>query len=140
MGDCWHANDRGAPRCVSLKNGEFYMSERMHRHPLRDRIVARIKAGDFASVREIMAVASLPRQTVNRWLREHELDLGVCRLKRLAKMHEQEERYLSGLPPRRKPSKALLHWLANRYKRQWDQRHGAQQEGVQTSGSRDSGR
>jgi hypothetical protein len=73
------------------------------RHPLRDRILSRIRRGELASVREIMLVASIPRQTANRWLREAAIDLGVMRLRHLAKLHRQEEEYLetrSGQPMR----------------------------------------
>jgi hypothetical protein len=64
------------------------------RHPLRNRIITRIRRGDFASVNEIMLVGTLPRQTVNRWLREEKIDLAAMRLRHLAKLHRQEEEYL----------------------------------------------
>lgn len=66
------------------------------RHPLRDRILSRIRRGEIASVREIMLVASVPRQTANRWLREDAIDLAAMRLRLVAKMHAQEELYLAG--------------------------------------------
>lgn len=78
---------------------------------------------------EIVVVTSLPRQTVSRWLREEGIDLPAERMKRLAKMHEQEERHLAGLPPRRRPSKRFLRKVANRAKRQWDKHH-AHSEGT----------
>lgn len=76
------------------------------RHPLRDRILARIRRGDLASVREIMLVASIPRQTANRWLREAGIDLTVARMRRVAQMHEQEELYLAARSGMRKPTAA----------------------------------
>ena len=85
-------------------------------------------------MREIEVVTSVPRQTIARWLREDELDLGKLRMRRLAKLHEQEERYLAGLPPKRKPSKRLLRWLAAKAKRQWDQVH-ADEEAIPPTGS-----
>jgi len=100
------------------------------RHPLRDRILNRIRRGEIASVREIVLVASIPRQTANRWLREAGIKLDDARLRAVNKMHEQEERYLAGLPPRRKPSKRFLRKVADRAKAQWDKRH-AQPEGIQ---------
>lgn len=86
------------------------MLERMpgHRHPLRDRILLRIKRGELASVPEIMLVASIPRQTANRWLREARIKLGAARLHLVAKMREQEERYLAGLSPLHKPTKRQM--------------------------------
>jgi hypothetical protein len=101
-------------------------------HPLRDRVMLRVSRGDFATVREIMVVASLPRATVCRWLREARIDLGTVRMRRLAKLHDIEERYLAGLPAKRKPTKALLHWIADRAKRKWDARNAAQPESVST--------
>jgi hypothetical protein len=93
------------------------------RHPLRDRILHRIRRGDLASVREIMLVASVPRQTANRWLRESGIDLANARLRHVARMREQEERHLAGLPPRRRPSKKYLRKIADQAKRDWDKRH-----------------
>ncbi|MCK1585472.1 hypothetical protein IVB03_39450 [Bradyrhizobium sp. 168] len=90
------------------------------RHPLRDRVLARVKRGEIASVVEIMLVASVPRQTANRWLRQSRLDLADLRLRAVARMHEQEERYLAGLPPRRKPSKRFLRKVADDAKAEWD--------------------
>lgn len=52
-------------------------------------------------MREIMLVATVPGQTVNRWLREEKIDLAAMRLRHLAKLHRVEEEYLesrSGQP------------------------------------------
>lgn len=76
------------------------------RHPLRDRILVRIQRGELASVREIMLVASIPRQTVNRWLREAGIDLSVVRMRMVAKMHGQEELYLAGRSGVKRPTAA----------------------------------
>jgi hypothetical protein len=95
------------------------------RHPLRSRTLAGIKSGRFATVSEIMMVASIPRQTANRWLREAGIKLADARLRRLAKMRSQEERYLEGLPPLRRPSKPVQHQAADRAKAKWDRDHGA---------------
>jgi hypothetical protein len=101
------------------------------RHPLRNRLLLRVRRGDFATVKEIMIVGSLPRQTVCRWLREDRIDLASARLRLIASMHEREERFLAGLPARRKPSKRLLRKIADRAKKEWDERH-AEPESVQT--------
>jgi hypothetical protein len=110
------------------------------RHPLRNRLLLRVRRGDFATVKEIMLVGSLPRQTVCRWLREARIDLAQMRLKQIVKMHEREERFLAGLPAKKRPSKKLLHWIAGRAKKQWDQRHATEQEGVPAAGSGDPDR
>ncbi|MCK1445414.1 hypothetical protein IVB43_23805 [Bradyrhizobium sp. 48] len=73
-------------------------------------------------MREIMLVASIPRQTANRWLRQAGIKLGDARLRLVTKMHEQEERYLAGLPERRRPSKKRLRAIADQAKREWDER------------------
>lgn len=110
--------------CVVPENQEFSLVERMAapRHPLRDRILARIRRGDIASVQEIMLIATVPRQTANRWLREAGIDLALGRMRAVARMHEQEERYLAGLPSRRRPSKRKLRAIADRAHRQWRER------------------
>lgn len=76
------------------------------RHPLRDRILIRIRRGEIASVREMMLVASIPRQTANRWLREAGIKLEDARMHMVAKMHEQEERYLAGRNGMKRPTAA----------------------------------
>lgn len=93
-----------------FKTDAFHILERMpgHRHPLRDRILLRIKRGELASVREMMLVASIPRQTANRWLREGKIKLDAARMHLVAKMREQEERYLAGLSPLHKPTKKQM--------------------------------
>lgn len=82
-------------------------------------------------------VASVPRQTIGRWLREAGLDLEQMRVQHLAKLHEQEERYLAGKPAKQKPTKKLLRWIANKAKREWDQRHAAEQESLSEAAGRD---
>ena len=67
-------------------------------------MIARIRKGEFASVREIMLVATLPRQTVNRWLREEKIDLAAMRLRHLAKLHQFEEEYLASRSGQPRPT------------------------------------
>jgi hypothetical protein len=121
---------------LTVVNDKFYSLERMSapRHPLRDRILHRIRRGELGTVREIMVVSNLPRQTVNRWLREEKIDLGRMRLRRLTMMYEQESRYLAGRPAKRKPSKAVLHRIAARWKRRWDRQNAARLEGIPPAG------
>ena len=82
-------------------------------------------------------VSTVPRQTIGRWLREAGLNLGQLRVQHLAKLHEQEERYLAGLPPKQTPTKKLLRWIANKAKREWDRRHAAEQESLSEAAGRD---
>jgi hypothetical protein len=91
-----------------VKNVAFYMRERMAapRHPLRDRILARIRRGEIATVREMMLIASIPRQTANRWLREDGIDLDQMRMRLVAKMHGHEELYLAGRSGMKRPTAA----------------------------------
>jgi hypothetical protein len=96
------------------------------RHPLHDRTVARAKRGDFASVREMMLVASIPRQTAHRWLREAGIDVVKARLHFMAKLRADAERYLAGLPPRQKPSRALLRRVGAQAKSEWDRGYGSE--------------
>lgn len=95
-------------RALFSENDTFQAVERMAapRHPLRDRLLTRIRLGELASVREIMLVASIPRQTANRWLREAGIDLKVVRLRRIAEMHEQEELYLAARSGMKRPTAA----------------------------------
>lgn len=78
------------------------------RHPLRNWIVTMLKRGDLTSPAEGAIVASVPRQTVARWIREAGIDVKAARLRHLARQHVKAERYAEGLPPRRKPSKAEM--------------------------------
>lgn len=97
-------------RCVAAEIDAFYISERMAapRHPLRDRILARVQRGEIASVAEVMLVAAIPRQTANRWLREAGIKLDEMRLHAVAKMRAQEMRFLEGRPMARRPTKAQM--------------------------------
>ena len=49
-------------------------------------------------------IADVPQQTVNRWLREEEIDLGEMRLKYLAKVTQEEQRYLATLSGAPRPT------------------------------------
>lgn len=95
------------------------------RHPLRERVLLQVRNGRFASVREIMTVASVPRQTVNRWLREAGLSLAAARLQFVAKLRDIEAHHLQNRPPAKRPSKAAIRQSGERAKVQWDRDHGA---------------
>lgn len=78
------------------------------RHPLRNWIVTMFRRGDLISPKEGGIVASVPRQTVARWIREAGIDVKAARLRCLTRHHLKAERYADGLPPMRKPTKAQL--------------------------------
>lgn len=78
------------------------------RHPLRNWIVSMFRRGELASPAEGAIVASVPRQTVARWIREAGIDVKVKRLQYLARCQIKGERYVAGMPPTRKPSKAEM--------------------------------
>lgn len=67
-----------------------------------------LRRGELISPSEGAIVASVPRQTVARWIREAGIDVKAMRLRYLARHHLKAERYAEGLPPRRKPSKAEM--------------------------------
>lgn len=66
------------------------------------------RRGELASPAEGATVASVPRQTAARWIREAGIDVKAARLRYLARGQLKAERYAAGLPPRRKPSKAQM--------------------------------
>jgi len=72
--------------------------------------MSRVRRGELASVGEIMLVASVPRQTVNRWLREDRVDLKAMRLRQVARMHAVEAEYLDTLSGSPRPTKRQ-RWL-----------------------------
>lgn len=122
--DSLQTDSSGCP--LYVQNETFYVAERMpgRRHPLRDYLTARIRHGEFASVREIMIVGSLPRQTVNRWLREASVDLAKARMRHIAVMHRQAEDRLAGKPDKR-PSKRELRRGLERSIRRFNRINGA---------------
>lgn len=88
----------------------FPIPERMApaRHPLRNWVVGMFARGDLTSPAEGALVASVPRQTVARWLREDGIDVKATRLRYLARCQAKAQRYAAGLPAVRKPSKAVM--------------------------------
>lgn len=86
------------------------MVERMapSRHPLRQWIVGMFQRGDLVSPAEGAIVASVPRQTVARWIREAGIDIHATRQHYLARNQLKAQHYAAGLPPTHKPSKAEM--------------------------------
>jgi len=71
------------------------------RHSLRKTVLLRARRGDYASAGEIAIVASVSRQTANRWLLEAGINLAAARIKYLAKLYQFGQEYvgaLSGAP------------------------------------------
>lgn len=66
------------------------------------------RQGALTSPKEGAIVASVPRQTVARWIREAEIDVKAKRLRYLARCQIKAERYAAGLPPRRRPTKTEM--------------------------------
>jgi len=64
--------------------------------------------GDLTSPAEGATVASVPRQTVARWIREAGIDVKATRLQHLARCQIKAERYAAGLPAVRRPTKAEM--------------------------------
>lgn len=78
------------------------------RHPLRQWVVTMFRRGDLISAAEGAIVASVPRQTVARWIREAGIDIRATRLQYLARTQRKAQRYADGLPPLQKPTKAQM--------------------------------
>lgn len=78
------------------------------RHHLRDWVISMYRRGDLCSIAEGALIASVPRQTVGRWVREAEINIEATRQRYLARSQLRAERYAEGLPPVRKPSKAQM--------------------------------
>lgn len=93
-----------------FKTDAFPMLERMApaRHPLRNWVESMFKRGDLTSPAEGALIASVPRQTAARWIREAGIDVKACRLQYLARNQLKAARYAAGMPPTRKPSKAEM--------------------------------
>lgn len=91
-------------------NDTFPLVERMapRRHPLRNWIEGMYRHGDLVSPAEGAVIATVPRQTISRWLREAKIDIKAMRLVWLARHQEKAQRYAAGLPPLMKPTKAQM--------------------------------
>lgn len=114
----------------------FLILERMAptRHPLRQWVLGMLQRGELVSSAEGAIVASVPRQTVARWIREAGIDIGTTRLQYLARSQRKAQRYVDGKPPRNKPSKAYLRKIATKALRDFNR---AQQKRVAEAAGRD---
>jgi hypothetical protein len=81
-------------------------------------------------------VATVPRQTVARWIREAGIDIRATRLQYLARAQRRAQRYVDGKPPRGKPSKRYLRRIAAKALRDFNR---AQQKRVAETAGGDPG-
>lgn len=93
------------------------------------------RGGALVSTTEGAVIASVPRQTVARWIREAGLDIGEMRKQFLARSQRRAQRYLDGKPPRGKPSKRFLRRMADKALRDFNR---AQSKRVAAAAGRDS--
>ncbi len=134
---CVHMSLSGALR-PGAENDKFTYEERMARarHPLRDWVVGMFRNGTLTSPAEGAIVATVPRQTVGRWIREAGIDVKAARLQFLARSQRRAQRYVEGKPPRGKPSKRYLRRLAAKALRDFNR---AQSKRVAETAGRDPG-
>jgi hypothetical protein len=78
------------------------------RHPLRSHIVALFQRGDLVSVAEAVLICGASRQAISKWIKAEGISIETRRLVRIAKMTTNAQRYLDGLAPMRRPSKAEM--------------------------------
>jgi hypothetical protein len=90
------------------------------RHLMRDWIESMYRRGDLTSATEGAFIASVPRQTVARWIREAKIDITTTREQYLARNQRRAQRYIAGKPPRNKPSKRYLRRIAAKALRDWN--------------------
>ena len=84
------------------------------RHPLRSWVVTMFKRGDLVSASEGAIIASVPRQTVARWLRESGINIEAKRRQYLARIQRRAQLYAEGKPQQTKPSKTELRLMAEK--------------------------
>lgn len=98
--------------CAETKRSRMLNVMARLRHPLRDWVTGMFRAGTLTSPIEGATIASVPRQTVARWIREADIDIRQTRKQYLARNQRRAQRYLDGKPPRGKPSKRFLRRMA----------------------------
>jgi len=91
--------------------------------------------GELTSASEGAAIASVPRQTIARWLREAEIDIQATRRQYLARNQLRAQRYLEGKPPAKRPSKKYLRRVAEKALKDWNR--ALKQKRVSETGSSD---
>ena len=94
------------------------------------------RSGALVAPSEGALIASVPRQTVSRWIREAGIDVEQTRKQYLARNQLRAQRYLEGKPPRGKPSKRFLRRIAARALKEFNR---AQSQRVAPHPGRDPG-
>jgi hypothetical protein len=130
-----HVHAYSSVRCS--ETDAFRILERMAppRHPMRDWIESMYRRGDLTSPAEGAFIATVPRQTVARWIREAGIDIRETRKQYLARNQRRALRYVAGKPPRNKPSKRYLRRIAAKALRDFNR---AQSKRVAETTGRDS--
>lgn len=90
------------------------------RHQLRSWIEGMFRRGELVTRSEGAAIASVPRQTVGRWLKEAGIDPEVMRQRFIARNQAKAQRHAAGLPPLGKPTKKQLRAIADKAVRRWN--------------------
>lgn len=90
--------------------------------------------GDLTSSSEGAFIATVPRQTVARWIREAGIDIQATRQQYLARNQRKAQRYEDGKPPRGKPSKKYLRRMAEKALKDFNR---AQQKRLAEAAGRD---
>lgn len=96
------------------------------RHPLRSWVVTMFQRGDLVSPAEGALIATVPRQTVARWLREADIDVKATRLRYLARCQRKAQQYAEGKPMMRRPSKAQMRKMADEAVRRFNAANAGQ--------------
>lgn len=90
------------------------------RHPLRSYIVGLFRHGDLVSVAEAVMICGASAQAVRKWTKTEGINIEVRRLARIAKFTTNAQRYVDGLSPHRRPSKAQMRKDADKALRDWN--------------------
>jgi hypothetical protein len=77
------------------------------------------RRGVLRTIREGMMVATVPRQTIARWLREAGIDIATARDAFIAKEHDRAERIRQDKPRGRRPNKQQQRAIASRKTSEW---------------------
>ncbi len=91
------------------------------------------RRGDLVSAAEGALIASVPRQTISRWIREAEIDVTASRLQHLARCQAKAQRYAAGLPPLLKPTKAQMRRTLEDAMRRFNAANAKPNEGSQSA-------
>ncbi len=94
------------------------------RHPLRNWVLGMYRSGVLVSPSDGAEIASVPRQTVSRWLREGGVDVKLAHQAFIARQHVRAQRYLDGKLPGRNLTKRHLRKIAAKALRNWNYANG----------------